>query len=168
MYNWIVTVANDPRELDEFKKHNTEEKSWILVSFKQVIMELAVGGNLPFKDLYSITKIAFEFMQNDTELWTNLQHNIFDAVTRIASDVDGNREILSGSSYLIRSLILLATYNPSIPPPFRLALEHFLEDDFKNLTLPAKCDILVECHDKYGIYYVALIWLRTTRKLQPA
>jgi hypothetical protein len=112
------------------------------------MMELLTGGNLPFKDLYSVTKIAFEFMQNDPELWTNIQQNIFDSLARIAPDSDGNKEVISGTAYLIRSLVLLATYNPDIPPSFRLAMEHFLEEDFKNLTLPAKCDILVECCDK--------------------
>lgn len=142
-------MANDPRELDEFKKLNRGDSlSWGLKAFRECILELCSKSTPSLHDLYSSTKIAFEFLRADQEVWNNLEHHIYSSVEKLLISSKAGNQKVANIQYLIRSLILLGTLNPEIKPSSRVALEQFLDNEFKNLHLVAKSEILADLFEK--------------------
>lgn len=145
----MLTVANDPRELDEFKKlHRGENMSWGLEAFRNCILELCSKSSPSFYDLYSATKIGFEFLRLDQEVWNNLEHHIYSSSERILGCSKEKQPHVMNIQYLVRCLILLGTINPEIKPSCRVALEQFMENDFRKLHLVAKSEILADLYEK--------------------
>ena len=142
----MVSVVTDARELDEFKKHN-KGQSWASTAFKNVILDLTGQDSLPYRDLYFATKGAFELLNNDQEVWTNLLRQLNHA---LEDRFDRNEEqvIKSHTPYLMRSLILYLTHNPESNAFLRTTLENFMEDEFKKLSLLGKSEILADMVEK--------------------
>lgn len=122
--------------------------SWGLHAFRECILDLCARSNPSLHDVYSATKIAFEFLRIDQEVWNNLEHHIYSNVDRLLTSPNENRPKEAHVHYLYRSLILLGTVNPEIRPKSRVALEHFLENEFDTLTLSAKTAILADLFEK--------------------
>lgn len=142
----MVSVVTDARELDEFKKHN-KGKSWALTAFKNVILDLTSQDSLPYRDLYFATKGAFELLNNDQEVWTNLLRQLNHALED-RFDRNDDQVIKSHTPYLMRSLILYLTHNPESNAFLRTTLENFMEDEFKKLSLLGKSEILADMIEK--------------------
>ena len=103
--------------------------------------------SLPYRDLYFATKGAFELLNNDQEVWTNLLRQLNHA---LEDRFDRNEEqvIKSHTPYLMRSLILYLTHNPESNAFLRTTLENFMEDEFKKLSLLGKSEILADMVEK--------------------
>jgi len=142
----MVSVVTDARELDEFKKHN-KGQSWALTAFKNVILDLTSQDSLPYRDLYFAMKAAFELLNKDQEVWTNLLRQLNHALED-RFDRNDDQVIKSHTPYLIRSLILYLTHNPESNAFLRTTLENFMEDEFKKLSLLGKSEILADMIEK--------------------
>jgi hypothetical protein len=142
----MVSVVSDTRELDEFKKHNKGE-SYALTAFKHVILDLTSQDSLPYRDLYFATKGAFELMNNDQEVWTNLLRQLNNALED-RFDANDDQVVKSHTPYLMRSLVLFLTHNPESNAFLRTTLENFMEDEFKKLSLLGKSELLADMTEK--------------------
>lgn len=139
----MVSVVSDSRELDEFKKQN-KGYSYALGAFRAVILDLSNQESLPYRDLYTITKAAYELMSHDKEVWSQIGYQVSKALDDRAVDNRGQQLVKSHTSYLVRAVVLYLIQHPENDSLARTGLENFMEDEFKKLSLLGKAEVLAD------------------------